>query len=106
MTKSRKSTMVSRLLANPNIQISHGTPGGRRERMGAIPLTGRRKTDKHVTNGVGGSKVEGPRTLSREPPSLECSGGRRSRQDHLSGRICFPGLFAGHKDNRRVPKVD
>jgi hypothetical protein len=70
---SRKSTMVSRLLANPSIQISHGPPGGRRERLGAIPLTRRRKTDKHVTNGVGGSTVEGPRTLSREPQSLACS---------------------------------
>src|SRR5439155_15033678 len=69
MPTSRKSTMVSRLLANPSIQISHGPPGGRRERLGAIPLTRRRKTDKHVTNGVGGSKVEGPRTLSREPQS-------------------------------------
>ena len=23
----------------------------------------------------------------------------RSLRDHLSLRICFPGLFAGHKDN-------
>ena len=70
---SRKSTMVSRLLANPSIQLSHGPPGGRRERLGAIPRTRRRKTDKHVTNGVGGSKVAGPRKLSREPQSLACS---------------------------------
>src|SRR5205807_91070 len=65
MPTSRKSTMVSRLLANPSIQISHRPPGGRRERLGAIPPTRRRNTDKHVTNGVGGSKVEGHHTSAR-----------------------------------------
>ena len=30
----------------------------------------------------------------------------RSLNDYSSLRICFPGLFAGHKDNRRVPKAD
>src|SRR5262245_50493082 len=28
----------------------------------------------------------------------------RSLRDYLSLRTCFPGLFAGHKDNKRVPK--
>jgi len=26
--------------------------------------------------------------------------------DHLSIRIGFPGLFAGHKDDRKAPKAN
>ncbi len=51
---SRKSAMVSRLVANLSIQIMGDLPGG--ERFGVMSRLTR---PIQVTNGVGGSREEG-----------------------------------------------
>ena len=84
-------------MSNPSIQIIHQPPGGGRERIGGRPsLTRRRKPDKQVTKGVVESKVK---EIYQVTPWTITPGvwGGRSLPDHLSVRICFPGLFAGHK---------
>ena len=61
-----------------------------------------------MTNGVVGSISTGInvfRIHETKTPYNRYWGGR-SLRDYLSLRIGFPGLFAGHKGNGRVPKAD
>ena len=76
MPTSRKLAMVSRLLANLSIQISHQPPGGSCERIGSnAPLTRRHKPDKQVTNGVVGSKSRRVMSIFPGPNPLFARGG-------------------------------
>ena len=95
MGTSRKSAMVSRLLANPSIQIIHEPPDG--ERCGLCPSNA---PDKQVTNGVGGSVIKGTLSIvSKTSDSHVVVRDTRSLKDHSSTRTCFPTSFARYKGN-------
>jgi len=79
--------------------LSMEPPGGSRERIGSnAPLTRRRKSDKQVTKGVVGSTDEMTSRSSSPKSGQRVSGPDGVSQTIHSGRICFPGLFTGHKE--------
>ena len=62
--------------------------------------------DKQVTNGVVGSVISIAEILVLTQYVETGFYATGSLKDSSSQRICFPGLFAGHKGNGKVPTAD
>jgi len=62
--------------------------------------------DKQVTNGVVGSVISTAAMLVLTQYVETGFYATGSLKDSSSQRICFPGLFAGHKGNGKVPTAD